>query len=172
MLHRLVYLSSLTGSPDRLDLDGLFRAARTKNSAEDITGLLLYHDGNFFQVLEGPRENVLACYDRIQADRRHTGCVTLLSEEIGSRMFSEWQMAYVPYTDLSPAHQRVFSTCCNSWTRMSGRLSVRTPKPTCSSNSFWAAFGISPPSDRGAAGFDGIYPRTGDPARLPPRIPL
>ena len=108
MLHRLVYLSSLTGSPDRLDLDGLLRAARKKNSAEDITGLLLYRDGNFFQVLEGPRENVLACYDRIQADRRHTGCVTLLSEEIGSRMFSEWQLAYVPYTDLSPAHREGF----------------------------------------------------------------
>ena len=108
MLHRLVYLSSLVGSPDRLDLDGLLRAAREKNGAEDITGILLYHDGNFLQALEGPRENVLACYDRIQADRRHKGCVTLQSEEVESRMFSEWQMACVPYTDLSPAHREGF----------------------------------------------------------------
>ena len=100
-LYQLAYLSSALAKPSESGLRAILDTSRRNNSTGGITGLLLYHDGNFFQVLEGPKDAVLACYDRIVADPRHHGHIVLLSEKIGQRNFSDWSMAYVPYADLT-----------------------------------------------------------------------
>lgn len=98
--HRLVYTSSAFGPFDQATLDEIVEVARRRNGADGITGMLLYHDGNILQVLEGPRENVIACYDRIEKDPRHHGCIVLQSEGVAGRTFAQWEMAYVPFGDL------------------------------------------------------------------------
>lgn len=108
MLYRLAYISSFVGRATQADLDDILRSARRKNGADGITGFLLFHDGNFFQVLEGAEEKVVACYDRIVGDSRHRGSIILQSEQTESRMFSDWEMGYVPFADLGPTHQKGF----------------------------------------------------------------
>lgn len=68
----------------------------------------MFHDGNFFQVLEGPADVVDACYSRIERDPRHRGCIRLLSEIVEARLFADWSMAYVPFDALSAEKQTGF----------------------------------------------------------------
>ena len=107
-LHRLVYISSATALHGDDILEAILAEARRNNSRDRITGLLLYHDGNFFQTLEGPKDKVLACYDRITADARHTGCILLLSEPADRRMFSDWEMGFIPFSALDSGYRKGF----------------------------------------------------------------
>jgi hypothetical protein len=71
--------------------DLLLRARRT-NSSIGLTGMLLYHQESFFQVLEGPPAALERLYERICADQRHTKITKLIHEPIEQRSFAEWTM--------------------------------------------------------------------------------
>jgi hypothetical protein len=108
MTYCLIYKSSAVGSPGQGDLEKVLLEARTRNKRDNITGLLLFHDGHYLQVLEGQKDKVLACYDRIRADNRHRRFSVVRSEPIEKRNFADWDMAYMPFSLLSAAHQKSF----------------------------------------------------------------
>ena len=72
----------------------LLRSSRERNQRVDITGLLLYHEGNLLQVLEGPPADLLATFERIMVDPRHTGLIVLSKKTIEERQFAGWSMAF------------------------------------------------------------------------------
>jgi hypothetical protein len=72
----------------------LMENSRRRNHACDVTGLLLYLSGNFIQLLEGSREDVLSTFTRIKADTRHRGINTLLDENCENRDFKDWSMGF------------------------------------------------------------------------------
>lgn len=108
MTYCLIYKSSAVGSPAQDDLENLLLEVRARNKADHITGLLLFHDGHYLQVLEGLRNKVFACYDRIKVDHRHRRFSVVRSEAIEKRNFADWDMAYTPFSSLSAAHQKSF----------------------------------------------------------------
>ena len=86
-----VYVSSahkLMGDEELLEF---LRVARHKNEARNITGMLLYRDGNFLQVLEGPASAVDELIAKIKRDTRHHGVILMSRRGIEERQFSEWQ---------------------------------------------------------------------------------
>jgi hypothetical protein len=89
-----VYVSSAVRLFSNEELVELLEHSRKKNAADDITGMLLYKDGNFMQFLEGPRKNVCALLDTIKGDPRHRGMIILLQSEHDERDFSEWSMGF------------------------------------------------------------------------------
>ena len=107
-LYRLAYISSSVELLAQKELEDILARSRRNNAADGITGLLLYHDGNFFQVLEGAKDAVLACYGRIEKDLRHNGCIVLISEPSEIRRFANWDMAYVPFSRLEPSCRKGF----------------------------------------------------------------
>ena len=100
-LYRLIYLSSakVAFPPDKIE--DLLTKARTRNEADGISGLLVYHDGNFFQVLEGPETAVKATFERISRDTEHDGMLMLHSEIVLDRVFPDWTMGYARPEELS-----------------------------------------------------------------------
>lgn len=102
MLIQLVYLSHTHELWDDDQLAELLLQAQKKNEVLDITGALVYHDGNFIQLLEGPEENVLAVYEKIKNDHRHDGINTLIQAPIEKREFPNWSMAFQNVDKLSP----------------------------------------------------------------------
>ena len=54
---------------------------------------MLHIEGKFIQVLEGPKENVVALYDKISHDPRHKKVTVVLEGTTNERMFSDWRMA-------------------------------------------------------------------------------
>jgi hypothetical protein len=76
------------------DLKNLLETSRRHNEACQITGLLLYVYGNFIQLLEGRKEDVLAMVDRIGEDTRHRGMIRLLEADCAKREFPDWSMGF------------------------------------------------------------------------------
>jgi hypothetical protein len=56
--------------------------------------MLLYRDGNFLQVLEGPASAVDTLVDKIKRDSRHHGLILMSRRGIEERQFADWQMAF------------------------------------------------------------------------------
>jgi hypothetical protein len=90
----LVYVSSAVELFSEQELTALLDESRKNNSKLDITGMLLYKDGNFMQFLEGPKEAVLALVEKIKLDPRHRGMIVLLHEEHANREFEQWAMGF------------------------------------------------------------------------------
>lgn len=88
----VAYASAATAPFSGQALGDLLLGARSKNSRLGLTGMLLYLQDSFFQVLEGPPAAVAGLYERICADERHTKIVKLIQEPVESRSFSEWTM--------------------------------------------------------------------------------
>lgn len=93
-LYHLVYVSSATLPLSEAELLALLEVSRRNNARINVTGLLLYREGNFMQVLEGEESAVRDVQARISRDRRHEGLSTLLQGPIQVRAFSSWAMAF------------------------------------------------------------------------------
>ncbi len=74
--------------PELLDM------ARRNNERVGITGMLLYVDRTFFQVLEGRADAVDATFRRIACDPRHHRVTQIIREPIAQRSFHEWSMGF------------------------------------------------------------------------------
>ncbi|MFN7926945.1 MAG: BLUF domain-containing protein [Blastocatellia bacterium] len=90
----LVYVSSATELFSEEALLALLVQAREANLRRSITGMLLYHAGNFMQVIEGPENAVQELHKKIMADPRHTNILTLLCRPQQQRQFAEWSMGF------------------------------------------------------------------------------
>ncbi|EHR72806.1 acylphosphatase [Burkholderiales bacterium JOSHI_001] len=93
-LIQCIYASAAAQRMDTADLAALLRTARHHNERLGLTGMLLYADGSFFQVLEGPQDAVDATYARIEADPRHSQVTRIIREPIPRRFFSAWSMGF------------------------------------------------------------------------------
>lgn len=91
---RLIYRSQSRAEMTHDEIDDILKIARRRNALDDISGLLIYHQGRFLQVLEGPEEAVRACFDRVRRDPRHSAISVLHDGPAQTRAFSKWFMGY------------------------------------------------------------------------------
>ena len=91
---QLIYSSAAATNFDTAELPALLEGARKNNSQLDITGMLLYHEGSFIQVLTGSKGNVETLFDKIEKDPRHTDTRILFRGEVEQRSFDEWSMGF------------------------------------------------------------------------------
>jgi hypothetical protein len=89
-----VYSSTASSSFGESEIPGLLAQIRKNNEALGVTGMLLYIEGSFFQVLEGGPAVVDALIGKIQTDRRHARITIVIREPIPKREFSEWTMGF------------------------------------------------------------------------------
>src|SRR5690349_10256458 len=96
---QITYASAAVAPFSEFELAQLLRHARVKNARLDVTGMLLYHEGSFLQVIEGDARVVEALFATIGCDPRHSRVLALLRREIEARHFGDWAMGFV-----SPKH--------------------------------------------------------------------
>ncbi|WP_262966060.1 BLUF domain-containing protein [Methylobacter psychrophilus] len=97
-LIHLIYSSAAAYKFSEDDLIDLLTKARQYNGNTDVTGMLLYTEGSFFQILEGEESVVDALFAKISKDKRHTKAVTIMRKTIPNRSFGEWTMGYANVT--------------------------------------------------------------------------
>ncbi len=88
----LTYMSTASSPFESKQMADLLTQSRENNERRGLTGMLLFKDGRFMQVLEGAEEDVRERYGVISADPRHTDIKTLLDESIEQRRFPHWSM--------------------------------------------------------------------------------
>jgi Sensors of blue-light using FAD len=114
----ITYVSSATSRFNEATLLDLVDQCQQTNERLGITGILVYSDGTFMQVIEGADLVTMALYERIKRDARHRGITTVHQQTIEAREFQGWSMAYnilpakplransLPYAFLDRARQR------------------------------------------------------------------
>lgn len=95
MVYQLIYLSYIVDGLDALKLtDEVLETARKRNPDLDITGVLIYRNEFFVQLLEGDKEKVLSLFGKIASDPRHYNLSVLARQEVSERLFSDWSMGF------------------------------------------------------------------------------
>lgn len=90
----LIYISTATRPFSKTELLELLTKSRENNAKLDITGMLLYKNDVFQQILEGPELAVKSLYEKIKMDPRHRGILKALEGSETERQFTEWSMGY------------------------------------------------------------------------------
>jgi len=94
----LAYSSVCTHHFEQSELVDLLAFARKFNEQHGLTGMLLYVDNSFFQILEGDPKTLQDLYSRIENDKRHAQVIKLIELSITDRSFSEWSMGFAKIT--------------------------------------------------------------------------
>ncbi len=99
-LSHIIYVSRASHLMRPTELVELLRTAREINESNRITGMLVYKDQSFMQVLEGAKKSVCEIYDKIKRDKRHCRVKTLADEPIADRSFADWSMGFKNLTGI------------------------------------------------------------------------
>ncbi len=93
-LFQLVYKSQAAENISYTDILHILREARASNSLRDITGVLVFREGTFLQLLEGEEAEIRELIKKIFEDDRHYHCKVLAEAATSDRIFPEYSMAY------------------------------------------------------------------------------
>ena len=91
-MRRLVYISTRSLAFDDNAVVQACEKFAALNEATRISGILLYGELNFLQVIEGPSDEIGSLFERIKADSRHSGVVKTSDETVVERCFDSWGM--------------------------------------------------------------------------------
>ena len=95
MPFQLIYSSAATERMPKSKLYKILLSSRSRNVSRDVTGLLVFVNGVFLQILEGERDVVSALMQTISSDPRHSNVKVFREKEVEQRTFASWRMAYV-----------------------------------------------------------------------------
>ncbi len=97
-----VYISSAAPSFRPEDIQRLLEKSRLNNARLGLTGMLLYKEGQFLQMLEGPETVVQEMAAKISHDARHCSIVSLIRANEAQRLFPASWMGFAGFEDVSP----------------------------------------------------------------------
>ena len=94
-IFQLIYASKAIDTFTENDLMDMLNTSRQFNQARYISGVLIYHNDRFLQVLEGEKSVVEELYyEHIAKDKRHIE-LNLLTQSIAEkRAFRDWEMGF------------------------------------------------------------------------------
>ncbi len=95
---QLIYVSAAKEGLSEATLPEFLAANRQRNEDRGITGIVVYHQGSFLQVLEGPGAVIDGLFETIRQDSRHEAVTLLSRKSIRHREFGEAAMAFVDTT--------------------------------------------------------------------------
>ncbi len=94
-LHEIVYVSLACEEMTTEQLQTLLQVCRAHNELAGVSGVLIYYEREFLQLLEGEANEVKALFDRIAGDHWHQQVYKLWDEPITQRSYPDWSMAFV-----------------------------------------------------------------------------
>ncbi|MDD7886596.1 BLUF domain-containing protein [Flavivirga sp. 57AJ16] len=94
MLKTICYISDSCQEESLKALQKLFSKAKKNNLKYNITGILIYSNSNFLQVLEGDQIHVDATFKRISLDTRHRNIFKVINIDIQQRIFEDYNFGF------------------------------------------------------------------------------
>lgn len=82
MRYAISYVSTAKIDLPDQGVQDIMTTAVNFNKAEKITGLLLYNERNFFQLIEGEKKTIEDLYERIVQDSRHQNIIKILEKPV------------------------------------------------------------------------------------------
>jgi hypothetical protein len=94
-MYYLIYTSKAINIPSEEALRKLMQQCLPLNKRLSISGLLIYINGCYLQVLEGEKKQVLDLYDKIRKDERHDKIITLIEGDLTQCNYPQWTMEFI-----------------------------------------------------------------------------
>jgi len=94
-LQCIVYQSTAIEILSNIDLEFILEDSRNFNEEVNVTGVIIYSRGCFFQYIEGQSEDLILAYDRIKKSHYHRDIIELLDMPVPERFFPQWAMGFV-----------------------------------------------------------------------------
>jgi hypothetical protein len=94
----LIYISLAVGDMSNGTLSDILKISRKNNKERDITGVLLFSENTFIQVLEGAPGDVDNIFAAIEKSNHHTNVIKLVDKPLEKRNFPDWQMGFSSIT--------------------------------------------------------------------------
>jgi hypothetical protein len=111
ILDTFVYCSRAADGVDDAEVDRIIELSQRRNVARDITGVLVFGSGVFFQWIEGPSAQVENLIASLHGDPRHYDIVTLdRSGERRARLYPNWEMERVGADDIRAVLQEALGS--------------------------------------------------------------
>jgi hypothetical protein len=92
MLSQLVYVSNRKSNCTDAEIQKILESCKKNNPSLEITGVLLYSDTKFIQLVEGNSKVITGLYDKIKGDNRHSNTMMISYGPIKDRAFPSWHM--------------------------------------------------------------------------------
>ena len=90
----VLYVSSMCIVYTDIEMAYIVEKFQKANKLHNITGMLVYSNGNVMQYIEGSKNDIENLYKNIKSDPMHTNIITLLYENTESRIFPDWCLNY------------------------------------------------------------------------------
>ncbi|WP_299255362.1 BLUF domain-containing protein [uncultured Aquimarina sp.] len=94
MWQTISYVSTANKLLSNSDINELFEFVKINNNSLNITGILMYSDGNFFQILEGEKTRIQDLFKRILIDSRHYDVIKIFDHEMEKPTFSKYDSKF------------------------------------------------------------------------------
>ncbi len=91
-MHRVIYVSRAAENMNFASLSQIATTAQRYNERDNLSGVLLWVEGMFLQLIEGPKENLHNTLVRIQNDSRHSGLLRLSYRPTYEVICTDWTM--------------------------------------------------------------------------------
>lgn len=92
--HCIIYISEATANLSEPALLTLLQQARAEHQHAQLTGLLVYREGRFLQIMEGPEAPLREFFSRVASDPRHGKLELLADGPKPSPDFQQWHMSF------------------------------------------------------------------------------
>jgi hypothetical protein len=92
MLSQLVYVSNRKSNCTQEEIEKILASCKKNNPSLNITGVLLYSDTKFIQLVEGEYKVINELYDKIKTDPRHVQTRLISMAPIQKKAFPSWHM--------------------------------------------------------------------------------
>ena len=94
MKQTVCYISNKSEHVNKKDIQEIFETTQKNNKSRNITGILLYLENSFFQVLEGDRQELVAVFNTIEMDDRHENIFVVIDKPIDKQTFKDYKSGF------------------------------------------------------------------------------
>ncbi|GAA0718648.1 hypothetical protein GCM10009430_17060 [Aquimarina litoralis] len=91
--HTISYVSTCSELSDH-EINELLNTTKLKNNDLGITGILMYSEQNFFQIIEGEVTTIKNLYQKIVRDIRHFDIIKIFDRSTEVRCFKTFENSY------------------------------------------------------------------------------
>ena len=95
MFYYLIYLSDSSNLTNQDVTQDILDNVIDWNKELDISEFLVYRDGNFLQLLEVNKNEVLTLFNKIKREPRHKNVTKILEDESENRIFSDYESGFL-----------------------------------------------------------------------------
>lgn len=95
MRYAIVYVSTASNDLKEPEIKTMLEESVIWNNRHGLTGILLYSEGNFFQIIEGEETVILDLFESIKQDPRHHNVIQIFGKEIHKEAYDGYKSDFI-----------------------------------------------------------------------------